>query len=320
MRGAGRWRLGHFPLLVILAMSALRWLAVRPTKRSNLGRERGAHPVPVPSLPCPPGTEVFAGPHRTNTSGRRGGSAEGQWADRPQDRAGAVDEGLDDLRFGRAEIEPGRQAAIAPDECRASGVDHRILLGLGQALERRRGSDRFGARPRPRARWRGRGPRRARARAPRRRGTSSRRVPSPRGASRPRASAASPGCAGAAAARSAWCAPSGRPGRGIGGPCRSPGRAAARGASSPWRGRRRRRSAPQAGPRRRRSGGRRPASPSRFRSARRAPRRSRSRAAAGRSGGCAGSRGRRRVRDWGGTGSEYMALPGLEWRKGGYWS
>ena len=65
----------------------------------------------------------------------------GGLVERPQDAAGAADEGFDEFGLGRAEgrVEPGidrrRQAAIGPDEGGTGGVDHGVLLGLGEVAE-----------------------------------------------------------------------------------------------------------------------------------------------------------------------------------------
>jgi hypothetical protein len=80
---------------------------------------------------------VFSG--ETFAGGVRRGSFRGhrqrRAVERAQDRAGAVDQFLDQFRFGRAEGDPRRQAAAGPDQCRAVGVDQGVLLGLGEVLE-----------------------------------------------------------------------------------------------------------------------------------------------------------------------------------------
>jgi hypothetical protein len=55
--------------------------------------------------------------------------------ERQQDGTGAVDQGLDDRRLGRAEIERVRQAARGADAGGAPWVEQRVLLGLGKLAE-----------------------------------------------------------------------------------------------------------------------------------------------------------------------------------------
>jgi hypothetical protein len=67
--------------------------------------------------------------------------------ERPQDGAGAADEGGDERGLGRAEVEPRRQAAERADAGGAIGVGDGVLLGLGEVLEAgpgRIGRGRFG--------------------------------------------------------------------------------------------------------------------------------------------------------------------------------
>jgi hypothetical protein len=59
---------------------------------------------------------------------------------RLQDRAGAVDDGVDQCGLGRAEVQVRRQPARRTDARGTVRVGHGILLGLGELAERvRRG-------------------------------------------------------------------------------------------------------------------------------------------------------------------------------------
>jgi hypothetical protein len=52
-----------------------------------------------------------------------------------QDRTGAVDQPLDELRLGRSEVAACRQAARSPDQRGAAGMQQGVLLDLGEVLE-----------------------------------------------------------------------------------------------------------------------------------------------------------------------------------------
>ena len=53
--------------------------------------------------------------------------------ERAQDGARAVDEGLDEFRFGRTEVELCRKSARGADQRGTIGVDGGVLFGVSEA-------------------------------------------------------------------------------------------------------------------------------------------------------------------------------------------